>query len=265
MMGANIVLKTVQMSVYPSQMITLCRRGGGLKFCRGVSLPIEEGDAFVIAPHEVWGYALDDRPKTWNGSIRLPNDLGTLLPPGADGRPRVDFLPPGVALQRLPGAARRFAGPMRRFFEARDRDAEMAVMAEIADLVASSPGREEDRIARPATPMPKSVRTVLQRMEPDLPARLNLRELAAELGMPAGRLINEFDQWFGMTPHQYLLARRLTVGLATLSARGPIGEAVGVGAFADQAHLTRLFKTVYGNTPGRWAKWVSQRSSAARR
>lgn len=80
--------------------------------------------------------------------------------------------------------------------------------------------------------------------------RLTLDELAAEAGLPRQRLIRAFRRDTGLTPHAFLVNRRVDVA-KTLLRRGidPLAAAMATG-FTDQAHLTRTFKARVGVTPG---------------
>ncbi|WP_167538590.1 AraC family transcriptional regulator [Streptomyces albofaciens] len=79
---------------------------------------------------------------------------------------------------------------------------------------------------------------------------VTVAELSAATGMPRASLITAFRQAYGLPPHAYLLrlranrARRLL-----LTGRRPAEVATAAG-FADQAHLTRVFKRYFGVTPG---------------
>jgi AraC-like DNA-binding protein len=48
--------------------------------------------------------------------------------------------------------------------------------------------------------------------------------------------------------------RRLDFAGGRLRERGPLAEVALSAGFADQAHLTRMFRSVYGLTPGRYVR-----------
>jgi AraC-like DNA-binding protein len=106
-------------------------------------------------------------------------------------------------------------------------------------------GREDRRIAR-----------VIEAIdaEPGVPWRLD--DLAALAGLSRYHFIRVFRRATGQSPHGYVTTRR--IGLARrLLSRGerPAEVAVACG-FADQAHLTRLFRQAFGIAPGRYARAV---------
>ena len=59
-----------------------------------------------------------------------------------------------------------------------------------------------------------------------------------------------------MTPHAYLVQRRLAVARGLLDAGTGIADAAAAAGFADQAHLTRLFRRSLGFTPAVYARAV---------
>jgi AraC-like DNA-binding protein len=90
--------------------------------------------------------------------------------------------------------------------------------------------------------------------EPGAPWRLD--DLAALAGLSRYHFIRVFRRATGQSPHGYVTTRR--IGLARrLLGRGerPAEVAVACG-FADQAHLTRLFRQAFGIAPGRYARAV---------
>lgn len=57
----------------------------------------------------------------------------------------------------------------------------------------------------------------------------------------------------GMSPHQWLLSRRLACAQAAIRQGMPLAEAAHAFGFADQAHFQRLFKRALAVTPGRYS------------
>jgi AraC-like DNA-binding protein len=63
-----------------------------------------------------------------------------------------------------------------------------------------------------------------------------------------------FSDTYGVSPHHYLLMRRVEVARSLLRNGSSIVEASAMTGFADQAHLTRKFRAILGYTPGAWAQ-----------
>lgn len=107
------------------------------------------------------------------------------------------------------------------------------------------------RRAPPAGTCP-AVDAARRRIEaaPELP--VTLAELAALSGVSRFALLRGFRRELGMTPHAYLLQRRVRLARRSLTAGATPAEAALRAGFADQSHLTRAFRRQYGVTPGRW-------------
>jgi AraC-like DNA-binding protein len=83
---------------------------------------------------------------------------------------------------------------------------------------------------------------------------VTLAELAAVAGLSRFELIRRFRQQNGLTPHAFQRDLRIE------RARGMLGDGVPAAAvaaacgFADQPHLSRVFKRLVGVTPGAYAR-----------
>ena len=65
-------------------------------------------------------------------------------------------------------------------------------------------------------------------------------------------LSRQFRRAFGTSPHRYLVMRRLDRAKTLLAGKASLVEAAISSGFADQSHMTRHFKKVFGMTPGQW-------------
>jgi AraC-like DNA-binding protein len=57
-----------------------------------------------------------------------------------------------------------------------------------------------------------------------------------------------------MTPHEYLLDRRIRRGKALLRSGQSIAQVAQTLGFADQAHFQRTFKRLVAATPGQYCR-----------
>ena len=80
--------------------------------------------------------------------------------------------------------------------------------------------------------------------------------LAAISGLTECHLIRSFHLEFGLPPHAYHLRLRLAVAAELLSNGLSVSTVAYECGFADQSHLSRKFKEVYGLTPAAWASGV---------
>jgi AraC-like DNA-binding protein len=76
--------------------------------------------------------------------------------------------------------------------------------------------------------------------------------LAPMSGLTECHLIRAFHLEFGLPPHAYHLRLRLAAASELLSQGLSVSTVAYECGFADQSHLSRKFKEVYGLTPAAW-------------
>jgi AraC-like DNA-binding protein len=76
--------------------------------------------------------------------------------------------------------------------------------------------------------------------------------LAEMIGLTESHFIRAFHLEFGLPPHAYHLRLRLARAVELLSYGLSVATVANECGFADQSHLSRKFKEVYGLTPGAW-------------
>ena len=89
---------------------------------------------------------------------------------------------------------------------------------------------------------------------------LDLEQLARRTGLSRFQVLRTFKKHYGVPPHHY--QNRVRVGRARellRVGRSPADVACELG-FADQSHLTRLFRETFGVTPGRYARSARERA-----
>lgn len=110
-------------------------------------------------------------------------------------------------------------------------------------------------LALPAEPAPaqdglpdrlKQLATYLDRHCTD---ELSVDELCAYSGYSAGHLSRVFKLHFGMTPHAYLVNRRIQRSQQELKAGAALADIALKVGFADQPHFQRTFKRLVAATP----------------
>lgn len=79
--------------------------------------------------------------------------------------------------------------------------------------------------------------------------RVTLDEICAATDLSASYLIRSFKRRYGMTPHAYLINRRIQYGQAELRRGRAIADVAQDAGFADQAHFQRAFKRLLAATP----------------
>lgn len=97
---------------------------------------------------------------------------------------------------------------------------------------------------------PAAVRRARDLLAATPDGRFGMTALAAAVGLSVDRLTRAFRATHGLPPHAWHLQHRLPRARAMIIAGTPIAEAAAATGFADQPHLTRLFRRTYGVTPG---------------
>lgn len=102
---------------------------------------------------------------------------------------------------------------------------------------------------------PWQARRVAALVERRLDGTLSNEELATEAKLSTSHFCTAFRQTFGMSPHAFVIARRVerakALMLDTDDGLADIADACG---FADQAHLSRVFRQVTGSSPASWRR-----------
>jgi AraC-like DNA-binding protein len=116
--------------------------------------------------------------------------------------------------------------------------------------------------AAPATPQrgglpPGAERRVRDYVDAHLGDSVDLVELAAVAGLSLFHFARQFKQSVGVTPHHYLVQRRVEHAKKILARTDlPLSEVAAAVGFADQSHLARHFRQLLGATPRefRWSQ-----------
>ncbi|UXS00514.1 helix-turn-helix transcriptional regulator [Agrobacterium tumefaciens] len=113
-------------------------------------------------------------------------------------------------------------------------------------------------------PRPLSVRAAPEAMNraremiDDSPERqFLLADLAGEAGMSRFRFLRSFAHVTGLTPHNYLLQRRVQAARRLLAQGMAPAEAALTSGFSDQSHLNRVFVRYFGVTPSAYRAALS--------
>jgi AraC family transcriptional regulator len=110
--------------------------------------------------------------------------------------------------------------------------------------------------AVPSGGLPRGgARRVIEYVEANLEKGITIRELAAVAELSPHHFIRMFRETVGVTPHQYVLERRLDRARELLQRRtmrlAEIGLHVG---FGSQSHFTTAFHRAFGVTPAEFGR-----------
>jgi AraC family transcriptional regulator len=107
-------------------------------------------------------------------------------------------------------------------------------------------------------PLPTPVlRRVLDLIEESLGADLNLSLLAIEAGYSRAHFAKMFRESMGISPHRYLLTRRIEYARSLLRRNDSLIDIATMCGFSSQAHLTRIFREHTGLTPGSFRRRIN--------
>jgi AraC-like DNA-binding protein len=85
-----------------------------------------------------------------------------------------------------------------------------------------------------------------------LSAGISLAEAGRVIGASPAHLVRTFTKRFGISPHRYLVGRRIEAARARLLEGQPLAQVAADVGFHDQAHFTKHFKRHLGTTPARY-------------
>ena len=136
----------------------------------------------------------------------------------------------------------------RLFREYRDGLANLPIASEslVLEMLALAGGS-----ARPAAGGPRWLRRALEYLDSEFRRSLRIREVADEIGANPTHLSRVFRRELGVPIGEYV--HRLRVRYASEELSRPdarLADVAAAAGFADQAHMTRVFKRVTGVTPG---------------
>ncbi|MGO4398547.1 AraC family transcriptional regulator [Achromobacter sp. PAB15] len=101
-----------------------------------------------------------------------------------------------------------------------------------------------------STDTPDVCELLRARMAADPACAPDLEALARAQHRHRTTLVKQFARRYGLPPQAWLRNWRVARARVLLRDGLPLAQAAHAVGFADQAHLTRVFKQVYGSTPG---------------
>jgi AraC-like DNA-binding protein len=124
-------------------------------------------------------------------------------------------------------------------------------------LARLTPARWDDR-------PPLHLQRAAELMQDESANPLSLQQLSAVAGLTPSHFVRTFCHHYGMTPHAYLLDRRIRHARLLLKQGLPLTEVALASGFADQAHFQRQFKRRVAATPGQYRSQLAPRSQRTR-
>jgi len=102
---------------------------------------------------------------------------------------------------------------------------------------------------------PWQARRIEAFVEANLSDALRVPDLAAVIGLKPRYFTKAFNGSFGVSPHAYVVERRIEQACAMLSETDEALAQIAVSCgLYDQSHMTRIFRRLRGVTPAAWRR-----------
>jgi AraC family transcriptional regulator len=100
-------------------------------------------------------------------------------------------------------------------------------------------------------------RRLIEHIDASLDRTITLQDLAALAGLSEFHLQRMFTVSCGVSPHGFILNRRIDQARRMLAGSEPIAQIASACGFSSQSHLTRMFKAVTGTTPSAYRRCIA--------
>lgn len=105
--------------------------------------------------------------------------------------------------------------------------------------------------------VPDAIQRARSLIDDDPTAPVTLSDLARESRLSRFQVLRGFARATGLTPHAYIVQRRIDHARRLIAQSTPLSEAAIASGFADQSHMTRVFVQKYGISPRAYADAVT--------
>jgi AraC-like DNA-binding protein len=211
------------------------------------------GDTITVNPGEVHdGAPIGDAGRSWQMLYLDPPIVAAVTDDMTEGKTRsYEFQHPVIKDARV---ATCFQQAFSTFTTTDETDAlrrEELLLALLRSAVA------EEHWFFVKGSIPKAI-WIAKSMIDDRPtAPITLFDLARACGLNQFRLLRGFVKATGLTPHAYLMQRRIDMARRLIADGTNLAGAAFASGFADQSHMTRIFVRTYGISPGAYARAIN--------
>jgi AraC-like DNA-binding protein len=201
------------------------------------------GNVITVNPGEVHDGAPIGGSRAWSMLFVSADDMGALVSDVREGASTdMEFSQPVVRERQ---AALLFATVQAAIHDGSNAAAEEGLISLVASLQGAT------RHERPA--VPRSLLHARASIDDDPTGLHSLGQLAEYAGISRFQALRGFARLTGLTPHSYVVQRRLDLARSLIRAGGALADVAAASGFADQSHLHRCFTRRYGLTPGAYA------------
>ncbi|WP_438750690.1 AraC family transcriptional regulator [Pararhizobium sp. O133] len=209
--------------------------------------PVEAGpgDVITVNPGEVHdGRPIDDAGRAWRMLYLDPALIARASLDISEGR-SADFIFSHPVM--ADAAMARWLQSVYSAMLAPEGGETLLAETELLDIIASLLGIRSSKSFPPSIARAKSL------IDDDPSSEVTLTALAEASGLSRFQMLRGFTRATGMTPHAYLVQRRIGIVRQMIAKGMPLADAACAGGFADQSHMTRHFVRAHGVTPGAYA------------
>lgn len=216
---------------------------------QGHTETVTPGSVVVMNPEEVHACnPIDDRPWSYD-MLYLDCDWLAGLQHELGAPEHLGFQTFAARSSRHPALYRRVTGLCDTLF-APDAT-RLARETRAIELVVEMQRRLAPRL-QPLEAHPLGLQRAAEYIDAHCTEAIGLDDICHAAGLSRSYLVRRFKAHYGMTPHAFLINRRIQLGCARLRAGQPIADVAADCGFADQAHFQRTFKRLRATTPGHY-------------
>ncbi|WOI10841.1 AraC family transcriptional regulator [Thalassospira lucentensis] len=214
------------------------------------------GNILTVNPREVHdGTPIGQSPRGWNMLYLDPDLIRDAARDMTDGKSdHYEFTSPVIT---SPDVAHCFADLFAAIIKGDHENAGLRREEMLFLLLHHAiivPGQPDHYRYRPQSGADASIARAISMIDDAPDENLSLADLASTAGLSRFQTVRHFTRATGLTPHAYIIQRRLDLARRLIATGTPLAEVAATAGFADQSHLNRHFIRAYGLSPGRYAK-----------
>lgn len=212
---------------------------------RGV-VEAEAGDLITVNPGEVHdGAPLGAAGRAWRRLYLDPALIAETACDANEGKTRTcEFVRPVLRNDALTNAFRTLYGALTAPQGAEAGLRRDEALALLVDRLI------RERPLEPLPAVPATIRRVQELLDDNPTVPVTLAELARASGLSRFQVVRGFSRAFGLTPHAYLVQRRIDLARQLIARGAALSDVAAASGFADQSHMTRHFVRRFGFPPG---------------
>jgi AraC-like DNA-binding protein len=212
---------------------------------RGV-VEAEAGDLITVNPGEVHdGAPLGAAGRAWRMLYLDPALIAETACDANEGKTRTcEFVRPVLRNDALTNAFRTLYGALTAPQGAEAGLRRDEALALLVDRLI------RERPLEPLPAVPATIRHAQELLDDNPTVPVTLAELARASGLSRFQVVRGFSRAFGLTPHAYLVQRRIDLARQLIARGAALSDVAAASGFADQSHMTRHFVRRFGFPPG---------------